>query len=396
MSLDARVISQKAPVPITPVVVRGTATAGHPPTAWVQGSLSASEHRSGHELTVDGKMPTPSQVLGVPKPGDLGREFPLAAMAGDRITALLQRIRLQTWVAGRSLASGHWAAELPGGTGGFHAVLKGRMILRDDQGEVHQLAAGDAVVITRGDCVLIGDHPDSPRVPLDRIVNKELVKRHGGLEIGAGPAEVEFIGGLILFDGATTSQLKSALPSAIVLRGSAQGPDGLVPTIVRLVEAQTRDTSAGTHAVMTTLVHTLFLEAARVALTDRTRDRTGIAGALMDEHLGPALSLIHATPSRDWSLAQMANEAGLSRTIFHERFMLMMGVPPATYLREYRLQIAADQLAQTELAVGEIATRVGYASQGAFCSAFKRWAGVTPGEYRVAPRRLERPSERGS
>lgn len=305
----------------------------------------------------------------------------MAVVAGDLVTPLLQRIRITTWVAGLSVAAGRWSFSPPGGVGGFHAIVEGRMSIRGEDGVIHELRAGDLAVVLHGDHT-VGDHPDSPQVDVRELVKRDDIKNHRGLMIGSGEPHVRFIGGFMVFDGPAGSKLRTALPQVVIVRGSTQQRDALVPTVIRLLEAQARDSSPGTNAVMTQLVTLLFQEAVRHALVESGPSRSGWAKAVLDDHIGPALGLIHSTPGKAWTLAEMANEAGLSRTVFHERFSSLVGVPPASYLREHRLEVAADMLRNTDASVREIAKRVGYSSQGAFCSAFKKWASKTPVEYR--------------
>jgi|GEM_PF-276485 len=325
-----------------------------------------------------GKMPPPA--FGAEHhPADA----PMAAMAGDLVTSILNRIRITTWVAGLSTASGKWSFSPPGGVGGFHAIVEGRKAIRGEDGVIQDLRAGDLAIVLHGHHT-VGDHPDSPHIDLREVIKRDDIKAHRGLRIGSGEPDVRFIGGFIVFDGPAGPRLRSALPQIIIVRGSKQSSDALVPTVIRLLEAQARDATPGTNAVMTQLVTLLFQEAVRHALIESGPSRSGWAKAVLDDHIGPALALIHSTPGKAWTLADMANEAGLSRTVFHERFSALVGMPPAAYLREHRLEVAADLLRNTENAVRDIAKRVGYASQGAFCSAFKRWANQTPVEYREA------------
>ena len=173
-----------------------------------------------------------------------------------------------------------------------------------------------------------------------------------------------------------------------MLRRSAQTAGGLVDSVVRLLALQTRDTAPGTNAVMTELVTLLVVEAARAWLrgvAERGEGRGGEGGwaaALLDEHVGPVLALLHAEPGREWTLPAMANEAGVSRTVLYERFSALVGQPPAAYLRDLRLELAANLLLEAPVPLEQLARRVGYASPGALASAFKRKIGVTPGEYR--------------
>ncbi|NYI96222.1 AraC-like DNA-binding protein [Streptomonospora nanhaiensis] len=106
--------------------------------------------------------------------------------------------------------------------------------------------------------------------------------------------------------------------------------------------------------------------------------------ALTDEAVGPALRAMHAAPARPWTTAELAAEAGVSRTTFAKRFRELMGEAPAAYLTEWRMDLAADLLADPQVTVAAVARRVGYADPFGFSAAFKRVRGVSPSSYRAA------------
>jgi transcriptional regulator GlxA family with amidase domain len=103
---------------------------------------------------------------------------------------------------------------------------------------------------------------------------------------------------------------------------------------------------------------------------------------LKDPTIGAALASLHAQPSRAWTLADLAHEAGSSRTVLAERFTALVGIPPMQYLTQWRLQLATNLLASTTAKVAAIGLDVGYESEAAFSRAFKRAIGQSPAEFR--------------
>lgn len=93
---------------------------------------------------------------------------------------------------------------------------------------------------------------------------------------------------------------------------------------------------------------------------------------------------MHRSPERAWSLASLAREARMSRSAFAARFTELVGEPAMHYLTESRMQLARTHLQQTSEPLADIARRVGYGSEAAFCKAFKRTFGVPPGSVRRA------------
>ncbi|MEO3798197.1 AraC family transcriptional regulator [Nonomuraea sp. B10E15] len=74
--------------------------------------------------------------------------------------------------------------------------------------------------------------------------------------------------------------------------------------------------------------------------------------------------------------------AAISRTSFAERFRTVSGVPPLTYLNRWRMLPARRALRDGDVRVGSPATELGYASESAFSTAFKRKVGESPLRYR--------------
>jgi AraC-like DNA-binding protein len=70
--------------------------------------------------------------------------------------------------------------------------------------------------------------------------------------------------------------------------------------------------------------------------------------------------------------------------VLSERFTAMVGQSPIEYLTGFRIQIAAERLRNTNDGLAEVAVDSGYESQAAFHRAFKRIAGVAPGQWRQA------------
>jgi len=83
-------------------------------------------------------------------------------------------------------------------------------------------------------------------------------------------------------------------------------------------------------------------------------------------------------------VADLARLAGLSAARFHVRFLEDTGQTPMEYVRNRRLNLARHLLQHSQLAIGEIAAKVGYNSQSAFTAALARQFGSTPRALRQA------------
>ena len=109
-----------------------------------------------------------------------------------------------------------------------------------------------------------------------------------------------------------------------------------------------------------------------------------------DPVLAPAMAQMHASPNRKWTVSELAATAAVSRSVLDERFRRVLGRSPIRYLTEWRMHVAEDLLATTDLSVSEIGRRVGYDSEEAFNRAFKRGNGSPPGVWRAKTQDLNR------
>ena len=147
-----------------------------------------------------------------------------------------------------------------------------------------------------------------------------------------------------------------------------------------LSEAQSR--RPGTAALLSKMAQVLFVETLRRYMADLPTGAVGWLAGARDPLVGGALSLLHRDPARAWTLAELAREAGASRSVLGERFIKLLGEPPLTYLGRWRLLLAARQLQTTAKTALQIAIDVGYGSESAFNRAFKREFGIPPARYR--------------
>ena len=90
---------------------------------------------------------------------------------------------------------------------------------------------------------------------------------------------------------------------------------------------------------------------------------------------------MHADPAHRWTLAELAARAGLSRSTFAQRFRERVGETPIGYLAQWRMMLAKDKLTHGRDTLGMIANGLGYESENAFNTAFRRAVGCSPRRY---------------
>lgn len=132
------------------------------------------------------------------------------------------------------------------------------------------------------------------------------------------------------------------------------------------------------------LAHLMFVQILRVYLADAASIPAGWLRALGDARIAPALRLMHGDPGRTWRLEELARASGMSRTVFASRFKVAAGVPPLTYLLNWRMRVAQRALRSEDRPMTALALSLGYTSESAFSNAFKRTIGMAPKRYRDA------------
>jgi transcriptional regulator GlxA family with amidase domain len=153
-------------------------------------------------------------------------------------------------------------------------------------------------------------------------------------------------------------------------------------SILHLVE-EAASGRVGSDAMLAKLSEALFVDTLRRYVASLPEQQNGWLGGARDPIVGKSLGLLHSRVAHPWTIADLADEVGISRTALVERFTRYLSEPPMTYLTHWRLQLAARSLKNTPRGVSEIAGEVGYESEAAFNRAFKREFGEPPGRYRL-------------
>ena len=202
------------------------------------------------------------------------------------------------------------------------------------------------------------------------------------INFGSGAPSVRLVCGYLACDARPYNPLIENLPPVITAGDPRNSGEGLIAQFVRFAVAEAADRHAGSESVLTKLSELMFIDVLRRYLEKLPAEQAGWLAGLRDPLVGKALSLMHAKPAHDWTLDELAKQAGLSRSVLAERFMQFVGIPPMQYLAKWRMQIAAELLTGSNVNVGTIAVQIGYESEAAFSRAFKKMIGVPPSAWR--------------
>lgn len=292
----------------------------------------------------------------------------------DPLSEVIALLRPRTVVSKPISGAGRWGVRYSAfGQPSFCTVLEGSCRLAVDGHAPLTLEAGDFVLLpaTPG-FTMSGFEPVTP-VPLDPRASLAATEevRHGPRD---GPPDVLLLGGYFAFDSPDASLLVSLLPAVVHVRGA-----GRLSVLVRLVGEETRERRAGRDLALTRLVELLLLEALRS--TSGADAPAGLLRGLADARIAPAIREMHRQVARAWTVPQLAKTAALSRSAFFARFTRTLGLSPMEYLLAWRMAVAKDLLRRRDLAIDEVAERVGYGSASTFSTAFSRHVGQPPSRY---------------
>jgi AraC-like DNA-binding protein len=264
----------------------------------------------------------------------------------------------------------------------YHVLTEGHCyggLVGEEQVE---LVPGDVIVFPHGDPHVMSS---GRGIRIGRDVYSTLPAPYPfTLYLGdQGPRVTSFVCGFLGCDRRPFNPLLAALPHRMHMRGMSNAWLG---GFIHQLSDESRLRRPGADSILTRLAEVMFIEVLRRYLEELPPGQTGWLAGLRDEVVGRVLTLLHSRPGHPWTLADLAREAASSRSNLARRFAELVGQPPMQYLAQWRMQVAANLLAQSSAKVATIGVEVGYDSEAAFSRAFKKATGLAPGAWREVRR----------
>jgi AraC-like DNA-binding protein len=312
----------------------------------------------------------------------------------EPLNEALERLRLEGAIYLRAEYTERWALADQGGPmfasmmhpGAerlilFHVVASGRCWVSTPDGERTWASAGEVIVLPYGDAFLMGGAEQVEPVSILTVVPPPPWVEMPIVRHGEGGARTDIVCGFLYSEDPLFEPALKAFPPAFVVRP----PPGPARTWFDASIAYALEESSGQRRGIqsTKLPEMLLIEVLRLHLVNAPASDRGWLAALRDPLLAPAMRAIHTAPERKWTVADLATEAAVSRSSLDGRFREVLGLSPIRYVNEWRMRVAQDLLATTEVTVAAIARRVGYDSEEAFSRAFKRALGQSPSLWRA-------------
>jgi len=264
----------------------------------------------------------------------------------------------------------------------FHVVTSGQVHLEIEGQEAGLLRKGELVLVPHGEGHDLRGETKIPAPDLFAVQRQLISEKYEQIRMGGGGTRATLMCGVVRFDHPAARQLVAMLPKLIKVEARGTAEAKWLQSTIRFMTSEASTLQAGGETIITRLADVLVIQAIRSWIAQDASARTGWFGALRDPQIGRALTKLHQEPTRRWTLAKLATEAGMSRSAFAARFKALVGESAVRYAARLKMQDAFVALRDGDASIGEMAARFDYDSEAAFSRAFKRLMGASPGSVR--------------
>ncbi len=307
----------------------------------------------------------------------------------DPLSDVLSLLKPRSYMFRGLDAGGRWSIDFSEDEGvKCYALMSGQCWLSvEGVSDAVRLTAGDCVLLPRGRPLRLGS--DMALAPVDAETFFSAA-REGGVATLNGGGDFFGIGGYFEFAGSHADVLLGVLPPIVHIQKESDQA-ALRWCLERLMQ-ELREPQPGGSLVAEHLAHMLLVQALRLHMAEGSRAGVGWLFALADKRMSAAINAMHENPARRWTLQTLAEVSAMSRSTFALRFKETVGESAMEYLTRWRMLLAADRLTNSGDSIFIIAPSLGYESESAFSTAFKRVMGCSPRQY-VRERRPDAPRD---
>ncbi len=297
----------------------------------------------------------------------------------DPLSNVLSLLKPRNYMSAGFEAGGEWSIQFPDQQEGVKcgAVVSGQCWLSvEGAPEVARLQTGDCFLLPSGRPFRLATDLSLRSVDAATIF---APARTGGIVGYNGGDDFLLVSSRFALTGAHAGLLLRILPPIVLIR-AGPGQAALRWSVERMMQ-ELREPQPGGFLIVQHLAHMILIQALRLHLADGARTGVGWLFALADKQMSAAMTAMHDDPARRWTLKELAARAGMSRSTFALRFKETVGTSPMDYLTHWRMLLAGDRLENSRDPISAIAPSLGYESEAAFSTAFKRVMGCSPRQY---------------
>jgi AraC-like DNA-binding protein len=296
----------------------------------------------------------------------------------DPLSDVLSLLKPQSYSAGGFPVEGDLAIQFPKHQGiKFYAVVSGQCWLSVESiSEPVLLTAGDCFLLPRGRPFSLSTNlsltPVDYRVLLEALKNGDAAAPHVG-------GEHYIVGGHFALSGGHADMLLGSLPPIVHIR--KESDKAAMRWSLERMKEEVRNPQPGGSLIAQQLAYMMLIQALRLHLADGAKAGVGWLFALADKQMCAAITCMHDEPGYRWTLQELAERIGMSRSVFALRFKETAGATPMEYLTRWRMMLAGDRLKNSDDSLAAISSSLGYESESAFGKAFRRVMGCSPRQY---------------
>ena len=304
----------------------------------------------------------------------------------DPLSDVLSLLKPRSYNSGGFDAAGEWSVRFGQHEGiKCYAVVSGQCWLSvEGVPDPVLLKTGDCFLLPRGRPFSLASDPTLTPVDVRKVFPLPL---NGRIASCNGGGDCFIVGGHFVLTGAHAEILLEELPPIVHIRKESDKA-ALRWSLERMME-ELRDQQPGGFLVAQQLAYMMLVQALRLHLAEGLRGGVGWLFALADKQMSAAISLMHDAPAHRWTLQELAERVGMSRSTFALRFKETVGNSPMEYLTRWRMLLAGDRLTNSSDPISAIALSLGYESESAFSTAFKRVMGCSPRQHSRGPKQVE-------
>lgn len=312
----------------------------------------------------------------------------------DPLSNILSLLKPQNYLSAGLEAGGDWSIQFPDQQSGIKtgAVVLGScwLTVTGVSDPVH-LSTGDCFLLPSGRSFRLASDLTLPAVAAATIFS---ATPKGGIASLGGGGDFSIVSNRFGLAGNPAGLLLKMLPPVIHIR-DAPGQAALRWSIERMM-TELRDPQPGGYLIVEHLAQMMLIQALRLHLLDGAKTGVGWLFALSDKQISTALNAMHDDPAHRWTLQELATGASMSRSSFALKFKSMVGTSAMNYLVNWRMALAGERLENSRDPISIIAPSVGYESEAAFSTAFRRVMGCAPRQYSRKTRPTHQSSRQGS
>jgi AraC-like DNA-binding protein len=321
---------------------------------------------------------------------DLARESVLPSQSSgiasvthmDPLSDVLSLLKPRSYSSGGFNVGGELSIQFPRHEGiKCYALVSGQCWLSvEGVPDPVQITAGDCFLLPRGRPFRLAS--DLTLTPVDFSTIRSM-KENGRIAKFNGGGDCFMVGGHFLLSGNHAGILLELLPPIVHIRKEADKA-AMRWSLERMMQ-ELREPQPGGILVAQHLAYMMLVQSLRLHLAEGLKGGVGWLFALADKQMSAAINCMHEDPAHGWTLQELAERAGMSRSTFALKFKETVGATPMEYLTRWRMLLAGDKLTNSSDPVSVIAPALGYESESAFSTAFRRVMGCSPRQHRSGP-----------